>query len=295
MTFRLPLVMLAGLILCGCSDENYGSNVSPPPPEPYYIETAVTLSPDREYIYFVAEDTSGGTGSGLYRARVHNPARERVLAGGLVAAPTVSFDNTTIAYLEIGRIRYFDLSDSTMSLSPVADSFATLQYIGLERLLAGRGDTLFVIDDAAYPIDTVINCRQPSLYARDTFVCFSDGENLLSYIIKRTIDGSYAETLFTCSTAAATVWPTYHGASDRLAFGIEYLESRYIYSGQKGGRQGDPETFRFIDSTAHSKPYLIDADAVLFTGPDGRLYRTGFTGGQAEPFTFTGEGNPEIQ
>ncbi|MCP4706661.1 MAG: hypothetical protein GY865_18840, partial [candidate division Zixibacteria bacterium] len=253
-----------------------------------FIETDVSLSPDREYIYFSVQDTIfDGRYSGINKARVTHPVRERVLAGSNYYSPTINFDNNILAYLYDSRIHYYDIALDTIMNSGITADFESILYVNLDVLMAARNDSLFLTNETDSTYQYLRDGWDPTLIAADTFLFFASLDNYTFRIIKDNLEESNPETLYTIRTAAFPHWPTLHPNSGHLAFGIELYDQRFIYSGVAGDSPLPGETLTFIDSSGYSKPYILNYNQIIFSGPDGFLYQSDFEGLKSVPYIHT--------
>lgn len=288
MIFRFLLCGLILLILIiACEDEYYkptssdgnGSSAN-------FIETDVSLSPDREYIYFSVRDTIFGRYSGINRASVTQPVRERVYAGSDYYSPTINFDNNILAYLFEGRIHYYNIIEDTMKNSGIVAEFESILYLNLDVLLAARDDSIFLTNEEDSSYQYLRDGWDPTLVSADTYLFFASLDNFTCRMIKDDLEESHPETLFTIQTDfnAKPRWPTLHPNSGRLAYGLEFADQKFIYTATVGESLGYGETRTFIDSSEYSKPYILNFNQIIFSGPDGSLYQSDFEGTKSVPF-----------
>lgn len=274
------VILLLTTALVGCGDEYYGVNGNGNGGS-YALETEPSLSPDRAYIYYISSDTAYDRYNGIFRTSVASPIREKIFHGEGYHSPTIGFDNNTVAYLESGQIRYFRISDMTGWQSNFTDVFESIIFIHDSILLANRHDTLWQVQESEELLFRFPHRGwDPTLVTKDTFVCFA-GEDLTYHIIKHNVYSTRPETLHTITTSGRPRWPTYDPQSGRLAYCIEMPGERRIYSAE--------DTPIFIDSSSFSKPYILNWNLIIFTGPDGRFYQSDFYGTKSVPFIFVGD------
>jgi hypothetical protein len=268
-----------------CGDEYYGpGGPSGQDPGPYSIETEASISPDGDYIYYIADDTITVIYSGIYRALIANPVREKILYGHSYHSPTVNFDDKTVAYLDSGIVNYYDFSLDSGYVYDSGTTFNSLMYINEDILLAGRSDSFFIVYDSgqSYFLKTG---RDPTFTAPDTFVYIDRTDSIHYHIIKYGLPFSpNPETLLTLETTAWPRWPSYHAPSNRIVYGLEYYHQKFIYT----FRPGD-SSFFFLDSSTYSKPLILKDNLIIYTGPDGRFYKTDSQGVTTAPFTNSGQ------
>ena len=284
--FRFLLFSLLLLILIiACEDEYYGpAGGNGDEPSANFIETDVSLSPDREYIYFSVRDTIFGLYSGIYKARVTQPVREKIYHGENYRSPTINFDNNILAYLFAGRIHYYDIARDTLKNSGIIGQFESILYVNLDVLLAARDDSIFLTNEEDSSYQYLRDGWDPTLVAADTFLFIASLDNYTFRMIKANLEESNPETLFTIQTGAQPRWPTLEPNSGHLAYGIEFWNHKYIYSATAGESPGFMDSLTFLDSTEYLKPYILNYNQIIFSGPDGSLYQSDFEGSKSVPF-----------
>ncbi|MCP4704097.1 MAG: hypothetical protein GY865_05765, partial [candidate division Zixibacteria bacterium] len=283
MIFRFLLFsQILFILIIACEDEYYRPTTgNDDGPSQNFIETDVSLSPDREYIYFSVRDTIfDGRYSGINKARVTHPVRERVLAGSNYYSPTINFDYNILAYLFDSRIHYYDIALDTIMNSGITADFESILYVNLDVLMAARNDSLFLTNETDSSYQYLRDGWDPTLVAADTFLIFASLDNYTFRIIKDNLVESNPETLFTVQTnlSAFPHWPTLHPISGHLAYGLEFADQKFVYSATVGESLGIGDTKTFIDDTEYSKPYILNYNQIVFSGPDGFLYQSDFEG-----------------
>jgi len=287
---KLGAILLISLLSClGCEDEYYGPTDGGEDPSADFIETEVSLSSDREYIYFISRDTIFDQFSGINRARISQPIRERIRAGENYHSPTINFDNNVLAYLYDGRIHYYNIALDSLENSGVIGEFESILYINENLLIAARNDSIFRINEEDSSYSYIRDGWDPTLVAADTFLIFASLDNYTFRIIRDNIEESHPETLYTIITEAYPHWPTLDPSSGHLAYGIEFWDQKFIYSGIAGESPLPDEPLIFIDSSEYSKPYILNSNQIIFSGPSGSLYQSDFEGNKSVPFIYAGE------
>ncbi len=288
---KFSFVILAMVIVfIGCGDKYYNNRIQDSNDDKYLplIESEPSLSPDRNYIYYITVDTADNLNSGIYRAAVANPIRQKLMTGIDIHSPSLGFDNNTVAYLDdSGKIYYYNLDGQTTDTSTVDEHFESIFYISDNKLLAHRGDTggqndsIFLIDNTGQ-VTYLVDGWDPTYYAKDTFIYIYSGDDS-SYCILRNniISYSQPETLFTISSFPAIPrWPSMDRQLNRLTYCLFWADQRFIYSA-KAYETG----FNFVDSSDYPKPLILGNDLIIYTGWNGRLYKSDFLGTQFELFT----------
>lgn len=293
MIYRYLILLGFIAIIISCDDEYYGSNSNDPGTTSYYIETEVSLSPDGEYLCYINTDTVTFLYSGIGRMRVSQPLRARILAGTGFQCPTLNSDNSKIVYLDGGQINFYNIADLSDWQSSVTDSFGTVLYINENQVLAGRNDTLHLIDNDEGIIKDLPDYWDPTFLAVDTFVCMSSSGGLIYYIIKDNIEESDREVLYTFRlTTGLPRWPSIDIASGHIAYSIVYDSIAYICTAEAGEILPAGQSPAVIDSSFNARACIIDYNRILFTGPDGRIYQKDFHNtSEAIPFIHVEDDN----
>ncbi len=286
MKYSLAFLMIM-IFLTGCGDRYYGPDQTDNNNlVPGAVEIEPVISPSRDFVYYVLIDSNQFIYGGIYRAAAANPRREKLLHGFDYRTPSVNFNDNTVAYLKNGRINYFDMSTLDVWESSIAREFKSIFYIREDWLLAhgtdqlSRNDSIYLIDDSE-KVYTWCTGWDPTYVSKDTFV-FISGSDSLYYIIKNnSVFTGEPDTLFTIKTRLARPrWPSLDSPSGHLTYCLDYYNRKNIYSVELGDTAAT-----YIDSTTHSKSVLIHSDAIIYTGPDGRLYISNFSGTTSMPFT----------
>jgi len=275
MKYSLMIIFISVLFIA-CGDEYYG--IKPDQKYEYAIETEPSLSLDRSYIYYVSTDTSYDQFSGIYRASVATPVREKILLGENFHSPTVGPNNDILAYLDSSRIKFYNISDSTNWSSDVTDSFESIVMIDTNLIMACRDDSLFLVENGSLQFYAM--GWDPTIISLDTFL-YVIGDDSLYHIIKGNKFNILPDTLFTYKTMARLRWPSIHPQSGRFVFDLNWFAQNMIYSRTTG-----LDSLTFIDSSEYSKGLLVNYDQVIFTGPDGRFYISPYNGAYSVPYIY---------
>ncbi len=292
--FRFLLFSLILLILIvACDEEYYQPTGGNGEPSPNFIETDVSLSHDREYIYFSVRDTIfDGSYSGIFKARATQPVREKIYHGENYKSPTINFDDNILAYLFENRIHYYDIANDTLKNSGIIAEFESIVYVNQDVLIAAGDmtrDSIFLINEADSSYQYLRDGWDPTLIAADTFLFFASLDNFTFHILKDNLEESNPETLFTIRTSAFPHWPTLHPNSGHIAYGIDSSGQTLIYSGTAGESPLPRGMLTFIDSSEYSKPYILNYNQIVFSGPDGSLYQSDFEGLKSVPYIYAGD------
>jgi hypothetical protein len=270
----LFLPILAFLITC--DDDNDLPNGTAGP-EYYALETEIARAPGEQYIYFITTDTVTPINTGIYRAHIANPIREKILAGTEFHSPVGAPNNHTVAYLQDSIIHYYSLISRTIKISILPDKFTSIVYVNDTLMVACRDTSLYLIDETDSTVNffgygwdpTYIGPNQFAYFVRESSLCLLKVSDIYeeSVNILRTLPGSTVGR-----------WPTVIPAMERVVYSIEKSDTSFIYSFQIG------LTPTKIDTSLYSQACLADLDLILFTGPDGRIYQSDFAGNGLFPY-----------
>lgn len=282
----LPAILLIAFLTSGCNNDDeiishggtgFGS---------YSREIEPSLSADREYIYYVTFDNLIPAKDGIYRARLTDPVREKLLSGSGFHSPTVSFDNTMIAFLHNGRISYFRIAENRVLSSSITDNFQSIVYINENLLLGNRGDSLYLISESGSSVSFFDAGSDPTLFAPDTFVYLVELANKTYGIIMNTYGGGEEGFKMINEVAIDTIfsskvprWVSIEPVLKRFVYTLEGDTINYVYSSEVGS-----STSNLIDATQYLKPYILNFDLIIYPGPDGRFYQSNFNGSRISPF-----------
>jgi hypothetical protein len=274
------LIMISVFLACG--DEHYGTSGGGGDGDsgPYPIETEPSLSPDLNYIYYISTDTTANLYSGICRAAVSVPKREKIFPGENLHSPTLGFDNNTVAYLDSGLIRYYRMSDMANWSSNVTDSFSSIFYLTddpKDILIGYRHDSIFLVTESQGAQLFISPGWDPTYVIKDTFVYFT-GEDTIYHIVKSNVYNLYPDTLFTVMTEASPHWPSFERKSGWAGYCLAWHHQKFIYAAK--------DTFYFVDSSDYLKPLVLRYNIIIYTGPDGRFYRSDFYGTKPVPFIY---------
>jgi hypothetical protein len=284
----MTLAALAILVVVGCSGD---------PTEPHsntyddwlFLESEPSLTFNREFIYYIRTDTANQWRSGVYRAKVNKPVREPILLRQGLHSPTITSNGTVVAYLDSGRIYYYNIYDSTLRESVVTESFKSIVYINDSLLLAGRidnvsrFDSLFIINEAAGSVSYFDYGYHPTFIARDTFLCMVETINSEFFLLWRDLSGELSDTLLRfddLSEFGIPCWPTYEPSQNRIAFVLTQGANYLLYSGQitEVGSHDKEATANMIGTALTEKAYILDYNLIIYTGRDGRFYQINYSG-----------------
>lgn len=273
-------LIVVTLLMLGCSEKPVSSNGFAT--GRYLVETEPTLSFDGRYVYLVATDTINSDHSGIYRAKVGKPVRERVLAGNGLHSPTIAPDNSTLAYLRGGRISYCDLSTGDSSASSITGSFESVQFLNDTLMVTQIADAVYLVNESRNTKSLVAEGWEPSAAVRDTFIYVVPIPGYAYGIVKCDASLTVRDTIFYVSVldnSGIVRWPSWNPSSDRLIWVHDDTRSMQVHMGAV-----QPYSDREIDATTHEKALMIHPDLVIFTGPDGRFYRSNFAGSDIAPW-----------
>lgn len=281
-TNLIRVLVLCGVVclMPGCAEETVKSTDTQV--GRFLIETEPALSLDHQFVYFVATDTSNSNNSGIYRAKVNKPIRELVHGAEGLHSPSIAPDNNRLGYLDAGQIKYYDLSQKTVSNSSVARQFQSIQFVNDSLLVASWGDSVYLVNEARGTILSVAAGWDPSPVARDTFIYVVPIPGYAHGIVRCDISEVVCDTIFYVSVFdnfGNTRWPSWDRPSGHLAWVHDNSRTMHVHVGVM-----QPYVDREIDSTGHEKALMLHGDLVIFSGPDGRFYQSNFGGTDIAPW-----------
>lgn len=274
------LIALSLAAVIGCGDESKGPTVDVKPS--FNIETEPSLSFDREFVYFIGNDEDDSALSGIYRARVTEPVRELILSGTDLHSPTVSPDNSTVAYLKGERVHFLRLSDGKDVPATINAVFESLLWVNDTSLIGSRDDMLYLVDQGGRTSTLLRSGWDPSLISTNEIAAFIpslEGTYLAISFDPRFMQSS---SLFVIQASSRPHWPSVDTSMANMAFSVTENDSHQIHLVQ----QPVMGSKVIAVSSRHPKALFIDLQTILFTGPDGRLYRTNMNGSQTDPFWY---------
>ena len=276
--------ILCGLILMidGCTDKSSVSYYSDPKASRYRLESYPARSPDGQYVYYIATDSLDSSRSGLWRAKIAKPVREELYNGVGLMSPSASPNGNIVSFLDSSQIAYFRISDAQRWESNNTGRYAALVMLNDEQLIAQRSDSLFLLSEPDSNERFVAHGSDPTMVTIDTFVYVVPVLGYAYGIVKSGLPELEPDTVFYISTAVSsgTVrWPVLESGSGKLAWTLEYSNSSSIFTGQLP--LSDPVP---IDVSLTKKPCIISQFLLIYTGPDGRFYKSDFEGSGSWPF-----------
>jgi hypothetical protein len=285
----LALIWGISLLIVGCSDESPTDHGNGPIDDRYRLESEPARSPDGQYVYYIATDTVDTSRSGLWRAKIVKPVREELLNGIGFSSPSASPNGNVVAFLDSSRIAYFRISDGQRWESTLQDSYAALVWLNDEKLIGQRSDSLFLLSEPDSSEQFVAVGSDPVLVAVDTFTYVVPVMGYAFGIVKSGLPELESDTVYYVSvdSSSGTIrWPNLESGSGQLAWTLAYTNSFSIWT----GRVPFSEPVQ-IDATLTSKSCILNEFLLIFTGPDGRFYKSDFDGSGSWPFWHSEDGN----
>lgn len=247
----------------------------------YRVESDPSLSPDGQWVYLIANDTTLAIENGIYRARISSPRRELVVAIDSAGVPTGSPGNSRIAYLKNGRIFQYKMSGGITTPSPVTDSFVSLIFVNDTLLAAANDSAIYLVNIPGGTKTYFGEGYDVALLAPDSLVYFVVRNQTQRSIVKSSIAGGTPDTLLviTLPGSASARWPSYQPQLGRLAYTLQYPDSNAIYSAKEGAQNST-----YHGRSNFAKTSLITYEWLVRSGPDGRLWVSSFTDTVSFPF-----------
>lgn len=283
-------VVIIIAVLIGCGDKsdtgnplnNNGTNSNS---YGYFIETEPSISPDRKYVYFIAADTTDGTGSGIYRARTTNPIRELVKLGNNFHSPTSSPDRSQIAYLESGMIRIYNTNTDSVNNFDDMNNYKTIVFLNDSLLVSEKANSIYIVNIRTGVESYYYDGYDINSYKKDTVISIKRLENSRYQITKLALsnipnDKASAFNVIEIIIDTIISNSTIHWAS------VEPLANRYSYSVGNTIYVSNPQAIspKKLVTAKASKPLILDYNLIIYTGPGGRLYYSDYDGVNIFPF-----------
>ncbi len=289
---RAIAIGLLGLLLAVVScDETPTESEDRDRSSPYMIESQLSLSCDRQYVYFIGNDTVFPESSGIYRARSSNPRRELLLAGQGYESPTISPNNEVVAYLKAGKIWYYRLNDDHNWRSDINTDFSSLLFVTDSLLVGGRlgfvywFDSLFLVDESRTMVRYLTEGYDPTMLSPGRFIYNLRVEGQAVSVLENDTSGKAADTIYTVFEVGSpgwTRWPSLAPDGHRLVYVHATYGWKYLYSGERGVHGPNR-----VDSTAYDRAVMLTSNRIVYTGLNGRLYEADFTGELTFPYVAT--------
>jgi hypothetical protein len=280
------ILIFAGLqVGCGDNSPVESDGNSNGIPDIYTIETEPSMSPDRDYIFYVAIDTTTLDEDGIWKAKRKNPHREKVLLGNGFRSPVLSFDNNTVTYLKNSRINYYRMSDNSSWSSNINQSFESIMHLNGNLMLGCRDDSIFIIDETNRKVNYFKKGWDPGLVSPDNFIYMTEIEiqGIRDYIIvKSYYPSEFIDTVYNIGSlppGSIARWPTMEPQQNRISYTIETFNINYVYATEQ-----DVDSSWLIDTSKYNKSCIISYNGIIYTGQDGRFYLSNFRGTTKMPY-----------
>lgn len=277
------VVMVAPLMLVGCSEDSTGSGGGNYVPR-YLVESEPTRTLDGRYIYFIATDTINLGKSGIFRAEVGKPIREMILAGENLHSPTLAPNNTTLAYLNGGIIEHYYLLTGIIDTSNIAREFRSIAWLNDTLLVARANWSIYIVNELRGTLTNVGTGWYPSVVTRDTFTYTTPRYGLSDVVIKCGASLTICDTVLDLSsdlTYGINLWPNRDPSSDRWVWVQNTGFGMTVHA-----VQAQPFSDREIDSTMGDKALMLGPDKIIFTSFDGRFWETDWAGSDPFPWWY---------
>lgn len=246
----------------------------------YWTEYAPIVSYDRQKVYLVVDDTITNLRSGVYQASVTNPSREIIFSTENASSGIRS--GFFVYYLQNGKLAVYDMyGDSTYLF--------TFNQIVSDIVLPNDTIIFFCYNSNVYQMNLYTESLTkigegflPTIYKEDTIAYLKSlpGNRysvMVSGIVTEIPDGEI-------------VIDTFSAASTPFSFAIEPQLNRLAYSLVFANGYSintfNPNTndYHIVSDSRHIQIAMVDANTILFSGDDGRLYRSNMDGSSVYPF-----------
>ncbi len=278
-TMVLRATCLLGLLLCaGCTNDE---TVPPPQGIDYYpIETDPALSADRDYVYLSLSDSLVPALTGIYRARVTRPERERVWLDAGLTSPSASADLQRIAALRHDTLVIFKVNDSTVWTPGSGITCQSACFVGDGLLIVSVDSVLYRITVPGGSMTFERYGYDPVAYSDSSYLYIAHPSHYQWSVIEQSLNGA-VDTLFTQTAVIRPEWPMLNANRDRLLLSVP-VESGYdLVVHDLSTAQS-----RTVATSQYSKTTLA-GNHVLFTGERPLLNQVSIFGGQASLWIYT--------
>jgi hypothetical protein len=265
------MVLLIGL-LAGCSEKAVDTSRPHRPTGPP-IESDPKITFDRTTIYYVHTDTLYPENNGIYRANAANPLRNKVVDGLTVTSPSASPDESTVAYLENGLLRMYDVAADSV-IDPGIDSvFSTFFFVTGDQLITTTADRIFLIEIASFSLHQFRDGRSASPDISDFFhwIDQEPGQSPSVTLTRVSLDSN--EIAFQYPGAASIRAISRYANTDRYAYVTGGSAPYTVWT-----RANGTGLTHSIASTTFPHVLMAGYDVVIFTGDDGRFDQSNFDG-----------------
>ena len=276
--YRLYLFLILSVVLaCGCTEDRPTRSNGE---QHFSLETDPQLSPDGNYIYYVSLDSFLPANSGIYRASVLTPIREKIVSGVGLSSPTLSPDNHTLVYIDSGDIRWYDLISHDTGQFSSGFSWDAIVFVDTNLLIGCRDSSIELINIETPSAGLLGEGFEPDNASDSTYIIAANLDSDYRLILRENYVSGIVDTLLKAQFPGLIPpirSPSKHPSNDHLVFSIRNGSAYDIYS-----MRGD--TLRVIGRSNRSGVEIAADDLVLFTGSVGLLYRTTVTGGTPLPW-----------
>ncbi len=269
----------------GCSNDEAAiysspSNGNEPPPiNNYTVEVEPTPSANRGFIYYIARDPSDPTDAGIFRVNLINARREKLLDGRGYHSPTVSLDNSRIAFLSSSQIRYYLFGLDSVVTSAVTATYTSIVFINDTLLVGQSASGLYLINESSQRTTFLAAGYDPTMLARDTVVYLRQASTSSYELMMQNVNSSEPFRVTLINSSATPRWASIEPSRRRFAYVLEDAFSKQLFSAEK-----TTGALNEITATNHSKAHIYGPDQIMYSSPDGRFYRSNFEGTVLTPF-----------
>lgn len=256
----------------------------------YAAEYAPSISLNRSHIILYAENSKSPGENGLYYAEIGNPQREKLLAGTGYASPALASITTIAAFIDNGRIKYFDVNSKMISSSTLPAQYEAVAFLNDTVIVGARQDSLDIIYRRNDSILYTLAGYDPTMYRNDTIMYINfvpPNMYELSYLaqsiqFKSTSALTYFhEPLDTLLSTSEVRWYSKEPSQDRYAYAIATDTSFIVHSSHFSSMI---TVSLYISEIERLGPNMVDFNLIIFPGPDGRLYRSDYDGTDQFPY-----------
>ena len=287
MVFRIIIFFLI-ISLCGCSSKNIPFTDTTDNIDTYAVETDVSLTLERTHIIMNRYlDNEPGV-NGIYSAEVGNPNREKILAGDTYGNPVAALSIGFMAYLDNGRLKYYDINSKIISSSAYTAPFTSLALIN-DSIVAGcRNDSLIIINRRTDSVVASIIGYDPTTYRKDTLVFITYVSSNTYELNKLCLSSDDKAAVSFVPLPLDTVTQTTPVRWFSLEPGLNHYTIASVndtgYSVYSGKVEPITQLHYIIAEIDRDRPLILAYNLIIFPGADGRYYKSAFDGSDQYPY-----------
>jgi len=269
------LIIVVGLLItmaCSKTTDNI-TRPDPPPPSGPPIETEATLTPDRQYVYYVHTDTAYPDNNGVYRVSAANPVPYPIITGHTVNSPSTAGLGFVLAYIENDSLWYWGPLNDSVTFSGVDTVLERVFFIEGSLVIGYRNGRIYVLPNFSNQASFHRTGTAPGPHTSGTFVWLRDKPGPEVSIMISRLQPIEDSVLISFDLSAPVQRISHFPSSNRAILvtgsGPYSIQALDLTNGQ-------PTT---LTTSQYPTGLMTAYDEVVYTGDDGELWRCDFDGG----------------